>query len=147
MLEADEPGAHRSRCAEFCGLQHAQMGLVVVAEPPDAFAAWVARASSRPPPRRRRPPGRGQEVFLGAGGCAECHTVGGTDGHGHHRARPHPPRQPAHAWARRPWPTRPADLAEWVADPHTIKRGVAMPAPGLPDDELDALVAYLGGLR
>jgi cytochrome c oxidase subunit 2 len=41
-LEADQPGVHRSRCAEFCGLQHTKMVLTVVAEPEDRFDAWVA---------------------------------------------------------------------------------------------------------
>jgi cytochrome c oxidase subunit II len=42
VLQADEPGRHTSRCAEFCGLQHTRMVLTVVAEPEDQFAAWVA---------------------------------------------------------------------------------------------------------
>jgi cytochrome c oxidase subunit 2 len=41
VLEADEPGVHHTQCAEFCGLHHTQMKLLVVAEPPDAFAAWL----------------------------------------------------------------------------------------------------------
>lgn len=42
VLQADEPGEHVSRCAEFCGLEHAQMRLTVVAESPEEFEAWVA---------------------------------------------------------------------------------------------------------
>jgi cytochrome c oxidase subunit II len=42
VLEADQPGVHRSRCAEYCGLEHARMMLTVVAESEDRFAAWVA---------------------------------------------------------------------------------------------------------
>jgi cytochrome c oxidase subunit 2 len=42
VLEADEPGVHRSRCAEFCGLEHTRMVLTVVAEPEERFASWVA---------------------------------------------------------------------------------------------------------
>ena len=42
VLQADEPSQHRSRCAEFCGLEHTRMVLTVVAEPEDRFAAWVA---------------------------------------------------------------------------------------------------------
>jgi len=41
VLQADEPGEHFSQCAEFCGLEHADMVLTVVAEPPDRFSAWV----------------------------------------------------------------------------------------------------------
>ncbi len=42
ILQADEPGEHLSQCAEFCGLEHADMKLVVVAEPAEQFASWVA---------------------------------------------------------------------------------------------------------
>jgi len=42
VLEANQPGVHRSRCAEFCGLEHTTMVLTVVAEPEERFAAWVA---------------------------------------------------------------------------------------------------------
>lgn len=42
VLQADEPGEHRALCAEFCGLEHATMQLLVVAEPADEFASWVA---------------------------------------------------------------------------------------------------------
>ena len=41
VLQADEPGEHISRCAEFCGLEHATMQLAVVAEPAGAFETWV----------------------------------------------------------------------------------------------------------
>ncbi|MDP8958187.1 MAG: cytochrome c oxidase subunit II [Actinomycetota bacterium] len=42
VLQADEPGEHRTQCAEFCGLQHAEMKLLVVAEPAEEFASWLA---------------------------------------------------------------------------------------------------------
>ena len=42
VLEADQPGVHASRCAEFCGLEHTRMVLTVVAESEDRFTAWVA---------------------------------------------------------------------------------------------------------
>jgi cytochrome c oxidase subunit 2 len=42
VLQADQPGRHLSICAEFCGLRHADMRMIVVAEPADQFAAWVA---------------------------------------------------------------------------------------------------------
>jgi cytochrome c oxidase subunit 2 len=42
VLQADEPGRWTARCAEFCGLHHAQMKLRVIAEPADRFDAWLA---------------------------------------------------------------------------------------------------------
>jgi cytochrome c oxidase subunit 2 len=47
VLQADEPGEHLSHCAEFCGLRHANHRLVVVAEPAERFAAWVADLQDR----------------------------------------------------------------------------------------------------
>lgn len=42
VLQADAPGEHQMRCAEFCGLEHATMQMPVVAEAPEQFDAWIA---------------------------------------------------------------------------------------------------------
>jgi cytochrome c oxidase subunit 2 len=42
VLQADRPGRHTSRCAEYCGLEHTRMVLTVVAESEERYAAWVA---------------------------------------------------------------------------------------------------------
>jgi cytochrome c oxidase subunit II len=42
VLQADQPGVHQSRCAEYCGLEHTRMVLTVVAESEERYAAWVA---------------------------------------------------------------------------------------------------------
>jgi cytochrome c oxidase subunit 2 len=42
ILQADEPGEHVSRCAEYCGLEHTRMVLTVVAEPEERFVSWLA---------------------------------------------------------------------------------------------------------
>jgi cytochrome c oxidase subunit II len=39
------------------------------------------------------------------------------------------------------------NLRAFVRDPHVRKPGVRMPATPLPDADLDALVAFLEGLR
>ena len=38
-----EPGLHRGECAEFCGLNHADMNFRVRVLSPDDFEAWVQR--------------------------------------------------------------------------------------------------------
>ena len=50
VIEADEPGVYGGECAEFCGLQHANMGMVVVAQP----RARVRRLGRRPAGTRSR---------------------------------------------------------------------------------------------
>ncbi|TIX45755.1 MAG: cytochrome c oxidase subunit II, partial [Mesorhizobium sp.] len=39
------------------------------------------------------------------------------------------------------------NLAAWIADPQGIKPGAHMPVVGLNGDELNAIVAYLEGLK
>ena len=48
-LEADEPGVYRGQCAEYCGEQHAHMGLLVVASKPRRTSTPGGMPSSRPP--------------------------------------------------------------------------------------------------
>jgi cytochrome c oxidase subunit 2 len=43
VLQADTPGRYKARCAEFCGLHHADMHMVVVAQAEDRFTAWMGR--------------------------------------------------------------------------------------------------------
>lgn len=146
VLKADEPGAHVSRCAEFCGLQHTLMGMVVVAEPPERFNSWMAaqrQPAAEPSEARAR---LGQGVFLGAGRCASCHAVRGTAATAtvgpdltHFASRP--------TLGATPVPNTPQNRADWVDDPHAIKRGVAMPAAEVSREDLDAVLAYLGTLR
>jgi cytochrome c oxidase subunit 2 len=47
VLQADQPGEHQSLCAEFCGLEHANMRLRVFAEPTDEFESWIADQEAR----------------------------------------------------------------------------------------------------
>src|SRR5439155_23700704 len=72
-LDASKPGVYRGQCAEFCGLQHAHMGLAVYADPPAKFRAWLANeARPAPPP----PPAFTSDQ------CASCHTLRGTPARG-----------------------------------------------------------------
>jgi cytochrome c oxidase subunit II len=144
-LRADRPGVYRGQCAEYCGLQHAKMALVVVAEPSDDFERWLAgnRAPASPPitPEQQR----GKDV-VERGPCAMCHNITGTLAGG--RTAP----DLTHLATRSTIgagsvPNTPGYLAGWIADPQRIKPGNRMPAPGLSSDELQAVVAYLVTLK
>ena len=82
LLEASEPGVYRGQCAEFCGLQHANMSLNVYADPPARFRAWLAHRQSRRASPTTPEQRRGREVFL-AHTCGDCHTIRGTRADGH----------------------------------------------------------------
>jgi cytochrome c oxidase subunit 2 len=144
-LRADRAGTYRGQCAEFCGLEHALMALLVEAEPNDRFEAWAARQrqpAAEPLDALAR---RGQEVFLGKS-CVMCHTVTGTTANG--RLGP----DLTHLASRRTiasgmFPNNRGHLAGWIADPQSLKPGVNMPANSLPPDDLQALLAYLETLK
>src|SRR5207248_2428456 len=40
-IRADRAGVYRGQCAEFCGLEHAKMALLVVAESTAEFTTWI----------------------------------------------------------------------------------------------------------
>jgi cytochrome c oxidase subunit II len=48
-IEASRAGTYQGRCAEFCGIGHTGMGLVVVALDESAFAAWLTEAAGAAP--------------------------------------------------------------------------------------------------
>ena len=70
-VQPELPGTWRGQCAEFCGVQHAMMGFLVVARPPDEFARWL-EAQAAPAVVTEHP---GLDVFLRYG-CGECHAIG-----------------------------------------------------------------------
>src|SRR5690625_1617748 len=42
VIQADAPGVYSGFCAEFCGLGHSHMRLLVVAQMPDDYERWAA---------------------------------------------------------------------------------------------------------
>lgn len=140
-----KPGTYRQQCAEFCGLQHAHMAMLIVAEPEPAFAAWRAAqlADAAPPTDPEETAGR--QVFVGKA-CAACQTIRGTPAAGtlgpdltHVAGRQY--------IAAGMLPTTRGALAAWIADPQTIKPGNNMPMVPLTANELNAVAAYLAGLQ
>jgi cytochrome c oxidase subunit 2 len=121
------------------------MGLLVVAEPPERFQAWLAE--QRAPARTVDDPfrQRGQQVFLSSS-CPVCHSVRGTQAAGsvgpdltHVGSRS--------TLAAASLPNTPAELARWVRDPHALKLGTLMPPnPLTPEDEAP-LISYLTSLK
>lgn len=143
-LRAAAPGRYRGQCAEFCGTQHTFMALEVVVQPAPAFRAWLA-AQARPAAEAALRHGDGRRLFT-AKGCAECHSIRGTEAQG---ARgPDLTHLASRATlAAATVPNNRGHLAGWILDPHAIKPGALMPPTALLPGELDALLAYLEALR
>jgi cytochrome c oxidase subunit II len=144
-LQADEPGVYLGICAEFCGIQHAKMLFVVVAEPAEAYAAWLAQ-QQQPAALPTEPQAQaGLEVFLGST-CVQCHAIRGTDASGNLGP------DLTHLASRRTLgagilPNNRGNLGGWIIDPQHIKPGNLMPASALTGEELQALLAYLETLH
>ncbi|HVI28660.1 cytochrome c oxidase subunit II [Hansschlegelia sp.] len=145
LVQADKAGVFRGQCAEYCGLQHANMALKIVAEPPAQFDRWFAAQLTPAAEPRGAQATRGREVFLSSG-CALCHRIRGTSAAAvfgpdlTHLAS----RSMLAAGAA---PMTPGGLGGWIADPQTVKPGSKMPRVPLSGPELVALVAYLEELK
>jgi cytochrome c oxidase subunit 2 len=156
-FQADEAGTYIGQCAEFCGIQHALMRLLVVAESQSAFDRWVQNERSIPgfaatPTPTGAPSGPVSLVTQGrqlvtTGACITCHTIRGTPANG--TTGP----ELTHFGSRttigaNTLPNTPENLRRWVANAQSVKTGVIMPAfPNYTDQELEAIVAYLQSLR
>jgi cytochrome c oxidase subunit 2 len=143
-FRADTAGVYRGQCAEFCGLQHAAMGLYIIAEPPVQFAAWLAAASTPTAPPTDPVLVRGQRIFMRQ--CAVCHSISGTEARGtvgpglsHFKSRS--------SIAAGTLSNTRENLTRWIRNPAAYKPGVRMPAVAIDDTELAALVAYLETLK
>jgi cytochrome c oxidase subunit 2 len=139
-LEANKPGIYRGQCTEYCGIQHAKMGFLVVADTPKDFAAWRAHQLQSPPSPTTGDQWAGLANFNTY--CGSCHAVRGTDASGvlgpdlsHLMQR--------HTLAAGVLPNDPADLARWISDPQGIKPGNFMQKPELSSRELADIQAYL----
>jgi cytochrome c oxidase subunit 2 len=144
-LRADTPGVYRGQCAEYCGAQHAHMGLVVIVEPAEEFERWIQAQRVTAPPPSTAIAARGLHL-VETGSCALCHTVRGTMAGG--RQAPdltHLASRSTIAAATLPRTNESVD--RWIADPHGIKPGTRMPTIGLSADDRRAIVAYLEQLR
>jgi cytochrome c oxidase subunit 2 len=138
---AERAGTYRGECAEFCGLQHANMNFLVIAEDATRFAQWEqteAQGAGLPGDDELE---QGQLVFEREA-CAGCHTVRGTRAAG--TAGPDLTHMGSrHTIGAATVPNTTANLTGWIADAQSIKPGAKMPPINLEPDELRALVRYL----
>lgn len=138
-------GIFRGPCAEFCGVQHAHMALVVVVDSyPDFIKWWDHQLQSAPAPASAL--ALAGYNYVTGGPCASCHNIGGTPASG--QVGP----DLTHLASRKSLaagtvPMSEGSLYGWVEDPQSVKPGVNMPTIGLEPDQLHAVVAYLETLK
>jgi len=139
---ANTPGTYRGFCAEYCGLQHAHMGFIVVVDSPAAFQRWMTREAALSPDPTNDQEARGRLVFE-RNACAGCHTIRGTSATGKVGPDLTDVGSRSSIGAVTLANTR-EHLTEWIRDAPSVKPGVLMPSfRTLPLDDVDAIVAYL----
>jgi len=143
-FSAQKPGTYRGECAEFCGIQHAHMGFVVVVQTEGDFQRWVAEHQKPPLEPASELADEGQIAFQTLP-CAGCHTVAGTSAQGD--------LGPALTdLGERPYlgagaaTNTPSQLSQWIRDAPSLKPGVLMPRITMTDAQARAIVAYLESL-
>lgn len=143
-IQADEPGVYEGRCAEFCGLGHALMQLVVVAHPPDEFQTWLEAEAA--PAQIDVDTGTMQEY---ANSCAPCHTIRGVFDDPIYEGDFGPDL--THLASRRQiganiLPNTREALGRWIIDPQGVKPGNRMPDVGLDGPALSDILDLLSQL-
>jgi cytochrome c oxidase subunit 2 len=145
-LHANHAGTFRGQCAEFCGLQHANMIFFVTAEPRVELDHWLATQSQ---PAATPAPGSieaaGARAFMELP-CASCHTIAGTGASGtlgpdltHFASRT--------TIGAGTVPNARGFLGGWIADAQSTKPGNLMPPIPMTPEQLNGLIAYLETLR
>jgi cytochrome c oxidase subunit II len=142
----DTPGTYIGECAEYCGLEHARMGFVVVVEAATDFDRWLTRRQVAPSAPDSEAAAEGETVFVREP-CAGCHTVRGTPAQG--TVGPDLTDFGARSTiGARTVENTPQNLAKWIVDAGSMKPGALMPPmTQLSSRDVDNLVAYLEGLQ
>ncbi len=142
-LTINEPGEYYGTCSEFCGLQHANMRIKVIAETPENFKAWLQK--TKLPAMIDTNEKEGAALFM-AKTCGDCHSINGTAANG--TTGP----DLTHIGSRTTLlagvsVNNTDNLKAWLRSPQHVKPGSYMPDFLLPDSSVDKLTAYLQSLK
>jgi cytochrome c oxidase subunit II len=141
---AASPGIYRGQCTEYCGRQHAHMGMEVIAHSPEDFRAWQdhqLESASQPETTEAE---ENLSSFIRK--CGVCHSVRGTPAGG--TLGP----DLSHLMTRRTLaagtlPNTIGSLSAWIADPQHVKPGNLMPDPEISGQDLSHIRTFLQTLK
>jgi len=147
-LQANQPGLFLGQCAEYCGTQHANMLIRVVAESPEDFERYLATEAKPAADPTEKTALANKDVFRSLS-CVNCHTirdrqdtrVNGTFG-----------PDLTHLMARKTLASgmienTPENLRKWVFNPNSIKPGCLMAGFSLSEPDMKAVIDYLTTLK
>lgn len=143
-IQADAEGVYRGQCTQYCGIQHAHMGLEVVAQSAAEFRKWQDAQRRASVAVSAIDINAGKQLFLDR--CAGCHAIRGTEAVGAHAP------DLTHLKSRRLiaaglLTNTPEHLVDWITHAQDLKPGARMPSMMLTATELGALSAYLSTLE
>jgi cytochrome c oxidase subunit 2 len=144
-IQVDDPGTYLGACSEFCGVQHAWMRIMLIAQAQQAFDSWQIAQQRRPSPPTTALAVQGARLFRRLP-CGSCHAIAGTP------AQAGIGPDLTHLASRRTLgagilQNNRANLTRWLTNPQAVKTGSHMPNFGLEPAEVERLVAYLEALR
>jgi len=143
-FRADRPGEFSGQCAEYCGLNHANMRIKVVAQSQADFQAWVAN-QQKPPVAPQTDQQKQAQALLTNGLCITCHSFGG-------KAAINPVGPDlSHLYSRTTFAgsmfaLTDDNLRKWLQNTQAMKPGNDMNITLTPE-QIDALMAYLPTLK
>jgi cytochrome c oxidase subunit 2 len=144
-LNANEPGVYPGACKELCGLSHALMRHLVIAETPQDYETWAVL--QRQPVTIAADRQAGWELFQSKG-CVGCHAIEGTEAQGdvgpdltHFGSRT---TIAANALEKT---LDDETLARWLRNPSEVKPGALMPDLNLTEQEISTVVGFLESLE
>jgi cytochrome c oxidase subunit II len=142
-IDPQQEGTFLGNCAEYCGMQHANMLLRVVVQSPGDFEKWAVAQRAEASYNLQLEAARSTFLSLS---CVSCHSVSGTSASGTFGP------DLSHLMSRATLGSgvvsnTPKNLRAWVKDPQAIKPGNLMPSMQLNSRELDQVVTYLSSLK
>ena len=144
-VHATEPGRYVGECAEFCGIQHANMRFHVVAVPPDEYEDWLEHMAEPAAEPETAVEQQGYDTFMNSS-CVACHAIRGTPAESQvgpaltHFAS----RELLGAGVA---PNDRGHLGGWVVNSQGLKPGNEMPPTEVNAEDLPSLLTYLESLE
>lgn len=142
---AEKAGEYEGPCSEFCGTQHARMRIRVIAQSTEDFNAWKKQQLHPSIDEGSALFMKGKHLFE-TKTCSHCHTVNGVADS--ENIGP----DLTHFASRKRFLAdmklnNKQNLRTWLSNPQKVKSGARMPNFILSENELDALVTYVHGLK
>jgi cytochrome c oxidase subunit 2 len=153
-FQADKEGIFRGKCAELCGASHALMDFKVVALSPEKFKEWEKNFKAFKDAPQSPNAKKGQALFKNL--CIGCHAVGDQGG----KFGPSLTQIGDRTEIGGVLPNDVTKLSDkvddkkfkenmynWLTNTDTVKPGNKMGVIKLTEDEKQALIEYLAGLK